>query len=152
MHNFLPYWYVNKENNRINKRLKKYICILVLLDIILIGIICIRFMEMRKIDTSFLNISKKSNNAIENTFVKNDKVLKNLEQFRLIYTESLNISNVDIENNKIEFICNIKEYEPIIKLIENIELEKVFSIKYLSPLKENENGYNFKVILEVNSV
>lgn len=148
MHNFLPYWYIKKKNDGLNRRLKKHILILILLNITISAIIGIKFTEMKRINNNISNIINKNNSLAENRFVKNDEVLKNLEQFMLIYSDNLNISNVKIENSQIEFICNIKEDETIINLIENIELEKVFSIKYLSPFKENKDYNNFKVVLE----
>jgi hypothetical protein len=147
---FFPNWYLDKKNITRDKKIKICIMVVLLVNILLAAII--------------LNISKKTNvvelrstveinsskdimeEAVQDTFTI--EKYKQISDF--LKQSNLNYINIVIDKSSLEIDIEVKSYEEYIDVIRCIENE--YTIKKLIPhIKndENEDNFNFKVILGV---
>jgi hypothetical protein len=145
---FFPNWYLDKKNIIRDKKIKICIIVVLLANIFLTATI--------------VNISKKTSvldqsSPVENSTsvmqeIKQDTfVIEKYKQISCFLTKSnLNYKNIIINVSSIEIDIEVRSYEEYIYVIRCIENE--YSIKKLIPdikNKENEDNFNFKVILGV---
>ncbi|MCJ7689239.1 MAG: hypothetical protein MUO60_07960 [Clostridiaceae bacterium] len=145
---FFPNWYLDKKNIIRDKRIKISIIMVLLANVFLTAAI--------------INISKKTSILDQSPPVENNiNILKAVKQDTFTIEKYKQISDFFTKNNltykniiitvtSLEIDIEVKSYEEYIYVIRCIENE--YSIKKLIPdvkNKENEDNFNFKVILGV---
>ena len=143
---FIPNWYLDKKNEKKNKKIK--ICIIMVLSVnIFLFSFILRFSN--KIKNTEHVVSNKTHDVIieqgvdQNTFLI-DKY-KDLSDF--FEENKFSYKNIVITKGNLEIdfeVNNYKQYIDVIKCIEDN-----FSIKKLTPLLKKGKNFNFIVILEV---
>ncbi|MEK6264634.1 MAG: hypothetical protein N2B06_07700 [Clostridium sp.] len=147
---FFPNWYLDKKNILRDKQIKICIMVVLLANIFLVSII--------------LNVSKKTNIVERRSPVENNSnndtmedVMQDtftIEKYKQISDflkeKNLTYINIVITKSSLEMDIAVKSYEEYIDVIKCIENE--YTIKKLIPhikSDENEDNFNFKVILGV---
>lgn len=141
---FIPNWYEDKKNGIRSRKVKLWIKIALIMNIILIGLIINVSNEMKNIkkdstgeinNTKVVKIAKKDIFIIEKYKELSDFLQKNNFSYKNIIVTKDNLE-IDIE------VVNYEEYIYVIKCI-----EENYSIKKLTPNIKSEGNFNFKVIL-----
>ncbi|MBK5241299.1 hypothetical protein [Clostridium sp.] len=145
---FFPNWYLDKKNIIRDKKIKICIIVVLLANIFLTATI--------------INISKRTSILDQSSPVENNiNILKTVKQdiFTIekykqisdfLTKSNLTYKNIIITGSNFEIDIEVRSYEEYIYVIRCIENE--YSIKKLIPNiknKENEDDFNFKVILGV---
>ncbi|MGH4120038.1 hypothetical protein [Clostridium sp.] len=145
---FTPNWYLDRQNIIRDKKIKICIIVVLLANVFLIATI--------------INISKKTSILDQSTSVENNInilesfkpdtfIIEKYKQISDFLTKSnLTYKNIIITGSSLEIDIEARSYEEYIYVIRCIENE--YSIKKLIPgikNKENEDNFNFKVILGV---
>lgn len=141
---FIPNWYEDRKSEIWSKKVKLYIKIVLIVNIILMSLI--------------LNISNEINNSegdigggittisvIET--VKKDTIIieKYSELSKFFEDNNFSYKNINITKDNLEIDIQVNNYEEYINVIRRIE--EHYSIKKLTPNIKNEGNFNFKVIL-----
>lgn len=144
---FTPNWYLDRKNKIKNKKIK--ICIIVVLSVNIFLTATIVKIPKKTI------ILDKSSPVINNNILQTDKQdTFTIEKYKQIsdflMENNLTYNNIIITVSSLEVDIEVSSYAQYIYVIRCIENE--YSIKKLIPdinNKENENNFNFKVILGV---
>jgi len=155
---FIPNWYIDKKNEIRNKRSKRYIMMILIVNICLLGFI--------------LNISNKTNIIDYERDIKNNNtniegsaeikgraetsevinpdiiIIEKYKEISSFFKENnLSYKNIIINKDNVEVEIKVKSYEEYIVVIKCIEAK--YSIKKLIPNSKNKTNFDFKVIVEV---
>ena len=144
---FIPNWYIDKKIQGKSKTIKKYIILILIINIVLLSIIINKSNKTKNIDQEIGNENIKYSSSMET--LKPDIVA--LEKYREISSffevNNLSYKEMLITKDNIEIDIEVKSHEEYIYVIRCIE--KQYSIKRLAPKIKNESYIDFKVILEV---
>jgi hypothetical protein len=139
---FIPNWYEDKKSKITNKKIKVYIKMLIILNIILLSLILNISNEIKnKEGAAYNNNIDVIETAPKDTIVieKYRKISNFFEKNNLVY------KNINITKDNLEIDIDVIKYEDFVQIIKCIE--KQYSIKKLTPNIKKEGNFNFKVIL-----
>jgi len=155
---FVPNWYIDKKNHIRNKKIKIYILIIFIINILLLSAILNTSNKIKNIEGEISNQKKNSivaKNIIDAENVRGIEMIKHdittiekYKEFSNFFVENnINYKNIIITKGNLEVDMEVKTYEEYLGVIKC--LENHFSIKKLTPNNKDEGNFNFKVILEV---
>ena len=143
---FIPNWYLDKKNEKTNKKIKICIVVALLVNIFLFSII-LRFSNKIK-NIAHVPSNKNHDVIIEESFNQNTLLLEQYKEINdFIEEEKFSYKNFVITNGNLEIDFEVNNYKQYIEVIKSIEGK--FSIKKLTPLVKTGENFNFMVILEV---
>ena len=149
---FIPNWYIDKKDQIRVKKSKRYIMIILIANICLIGLILSISNKTNIID--YKQDSKNMNSNIEDRseIIKVDNpdiiiIEKYKEISFFLKGNNLSYKNIIITKENVEIEIKVKSYEEYINVIKCIEVK--YSIKKLIPNIKSKIDFNFKVIVEV---
>ena len=147
---FFPNWYLDKKNIIRDKKIKICIMMVLLVNIFLVAIILNVSKKINVVELQSPVENNSSNDIIEDV-VQDTFIIEKYKQISDFLKErNLTYINIVIAKSSLEIDIEVKSYEEYINVIRCIENE--YTIKKLIPHNkndENEDNFNFKVILGV---
>lgn len=147
---FFPNWYLDKKNIIRDKKIKICIMVVLLVNILLSAIILNVSKKINVVEMQLPVENNSSNDIMENSVQDTFTVEKYKQISDFLKQSNLTYTNIIISKSNLEMDIEVKSYEEYIDVIKCIENE--YTIKKLIPYiknDENENNFNFKVILGV---
>ena len=147
---FFPNWYLDKKNITRDKKIKICIMVVLLVNILLAAIILNVSKKINVVEMQLPVENNSSNDIMENSMQDTFTVEKYKQISDFLKQSNLTYTNIIISKSSLEMDIEVKSYEEYIEVIKCIENE--YTIKKLIPYiknDENENNFNFKVILGV---
>ena len=147
---FFPNWYLDKKNITRDKKIKICIMVVLLVNILLAAIILNISNKTNVVELQSTVENNGSNDIMEEPVQDTFTIDKYKQISDFLKQSNLNYINIVIDKSSLEIDIEVKSYEEYIDVIRCIENE--YTIKKLIPhIKndENEDNFNFKVILGV---
>ncbi|MBU3142199.1 hypothetical protein [Clostridium sp. CF012] len=143
---FIPNWYEDRKSEIGNKKVKVYIKIALIVNIILIILVLNISNEIGSVEGE-IDEENKTINVIETVNKDEDAIIieKYKELSKFFEDNNFSYRNINITKDNLEIDIEVNNYEEYIKVIRRIE--EHYSIKKLTPYIKNEGNFNFKVIL-----
>ena len=141
---FIPNWYEDRKSGTANKKVKVYIKIALIVNIILIILILNISNEIGNAERE-IGEENKTINVIE-TANKDAIIIEKYKELSKFFEDNdFSYRNINITKDNLEVDIEVNNYEEYINVIRRIE--EHYSIKKLTPYIKNEGDFNFKVIL-----
>lgn len=139
---FLPYWYVQNRENKVNKKLKLFILIMLIFNIILLNIYSMNKGKLLNIESKL----KGHTSMVKSHQSREDSVKSFMNLYDYIDGER-NFKNINIENGNIEMDM-VGSEQQCLSLIKDIESSNKFIIRSFNSLgKDDEKNPIWKISL-----
>lgn len=147
--NFLPQWYLERQNNKHKKVINIITVILFIINIALVEYLIFNTDKNKRLDNQVkqnaASIKNSSKLNLKNTN-KKDKTLENFKFLSDYISLDKDFQQINIENNDITMYYN--EAQNFTPIIINIEKENRLSIKHVSYTDENQGQKTLKILLK----
>lgn len=147
---FFPNWYLDKKNILRDKKIKICIMVVLLANIFLVSIILNVSKKINIVERRSPVENNSNNDTMEDVMQDTFTIEKYKQISDFLKEKNLTYINIVITKSSLEMDIAVKSYEEYIDVIKCIENE--YTIKKLIPhikSDENEDNFNFKVILGV---
>ncbi|MBZ9688017.1 hypothetical protein G9F72_016925 [Clostridium estertheticum] len=141
---FIPNWYEDRKTGVWNKKVKLYIKISLVVNIILMSLILNISNEKNNIE-KYIGGENETINVIENIKKDTSIIEKYSELTKFFEDNNFSYENINITKDNLEIDIEVNDYEEYIHVIRR--MEEHYSIKKLTPNIKNEGKFNFKVTL-----
>ncbi|HEY5589147.1 MAG TPA: hypothetical protein VIK86_09360 [Candidatus Paceibacterota bacterium] len=142
---FIPNWYEDRQIGIVNKKIKLYIKIVLLVNIILLSFIINISNEIKNTDRKIG--TKNKTISIIKAGKKDASIIDKYKELSKFFEDNnVSYKNIIITKDNFEIDIVVNNYDEYINVIRNIE--EHYSIKKLTPPNiKNEGTFNFNVII-----
>ncbi len=139
---FLPYWYVQNRENKINKKLKFFVLIMLIFNIILLNMYSINKDKLLSLENKL-----KEHTSIVKSYHSKEDTVKSFMNFYDYIDEETNFKNINIENKNIEMDM-VGSEQQCFSLIGDIESSNKFVVRSFNSLgNDREKNSIWKINL-----